>query len=211
MPSPLAKALVACREAHDLSAVQLASLLGVSYSAVWNWEHRCAQPRPSHVRELAAIGCDVTPYITPTVTGKTIREWRTENDISQSKLAELLHVSPSTVSAWETKRKRPLPPTRRDLFALGCPPDNGRDPTTGYWGSCEQCPKQEACQRSVAQGLWCLCEVEPPLATDLLRAHQINPNKHPLDDHTFAEALDRIPNPPERVAPTPMPEVRVWL
>lgn len=39
--------------------------------------------------------------------GKTIRELRIENGLTQSKLAELLHLSQDTVSLWELDKSLP--------------------------------------------------------------------------------------------------------
>lgn len=208
MPSPLGNAIRAFRDREDLSINQLAALVGVSYATAWNWENRDQQPRPAAINELLEIGCDIKPYIVPPVTGKTIRQWRESNNLQKQQLAELLNVHPSAVSAWEHKRKMPSPPVRRDLFALGCPSDDGRRITTGQWGGCDACPKRAACEQNIALGLWCLCEVDPPTAADLLRAHQIDPVQYPLDDRILAEALDRIPDPPA-YQPSPM-ETLPW-
>jgi DNA-binding transcriptional regulator YiaG len=51
----VAKGLVSLRKRLDLSAADLARLLGVSMQSVYNWEHKKATPRKEQVTSIAAL------------------------------------------------------------------------------------------------------------------------------------------------------------
>lgn len=51
----VAKGLVSLRKRLDLSADELARLLGVSMQSVYNWEHKKAIPRKEQVAAIAAL------------------------------------------------------------------------------------------------------------------------------------------------------------
>lgn len=51
----VAKGLVSLRKRLDLSAAELAQLLGVSMQSVYNWEHRKTVPRKEQVAAIAAL------------------------------------------------------------------------------------------------------------------------------------------------------------
>ena len=52
-----------------------------------------------------------------TAVGKNIRSFRGEAGLSQTALGELLHVTPQTVSSWETGRTRPDVDTLENISA----------------------------------------------------------------------------------------------
>jgi DNA-binding transcriptional regulator YiaG len=51
----VAKGLVSLRKRLDVSAADLARLLGVSMQSVYNWEHKKASPRREQVTAIAAL------------------------------------------------------------------------------------------------------------------------------------------------------------
>ena len=51
----VAKGLLALRKRLDMSAPELARLLGVSTQSVYNWEHKKAVPRKEQVAAIAAL------------------------------------------------------------------------------------------------------------------------------------------------------------
>ena len=51
----VAKGLVSLRKRLDLSAADLARLLGVSMQSIYNWEHKKASPRKEQVAAIAAL------------------------------------------------------------------------------------------------------------------------------------------------------------
>lgn len=98
----LAPAIAAWRAQLGLSLEQAGALLGVSHTAVRDWEHG-RRPHPENLdRVAAAVGC-VVLHQTP------LRALRVRKGLSSAQLARALHVSDSTVALWERGRRRPDP------------------------------------------------------------------------------------------------------
>ena len=193
------------RAAQNLTRNDFARRFKVATTTVYAWETGKQAPRPHHARALAQAGCPLDESLPAPISGATIRKWRLENDLTQSLVADLLGVHWSTVSSWETTGRGPKPPARKDLLALGCPPDDVPDnaPSARHTGGCRHCPDFDECARLRDQSLWCLCEIEPPSLADMFHAFAQDPDAYPLDPDQVEHARRQIPDPEPPVPPGP--------
>ena len=94
----------------DLKLIQrdVAKLIGVDATTVFNWEAGRATPELRHMpRIIAFLGYDPSPA--PASLPERLVRFRTVRGLSQNDLARMLGVDPTTLSRWETGKKSPIP------------------------------------------------------------------------------------------------------
>ncbi len=113
------------RETHDLTRSQLAGLLDVSETTVYNWEQGETTPgsdQLERIRELQEMSEDRIhrnlAESTGQYSGEHLRELREELELSQSEFADKLDVSAGTVSNWERDINTPGISAIRKIRAL---------------------------------------------------------------------------------------------
>lgn len=98
-------ALKAARTALGLSQMELGQLLGVSRNTIRSWEGRWATGmEPSFMRHLCRglLACSLMPHLAIELSGPCLAEFRAKMKVHQESFGQLLGVTRSTVSRWET-------------------------------------------------------------------------------------------------------------
>ncbi|GAA4554297.1 helix-turn-helix domain-containing protein [Amycolatopsis samaneae] len=109
--------LAAARRAAGLSLAELARLVGVGRSRVWDWENGRQSPSPARLTALAeALDADVGQLLAAEET-TTLRGMRVRAGLTLAQLAQQAGIPTSTYSGWERTRLR-HPPARAVLTAL---------------------------------------------------------------------------------------------
>ena len=110
------------RIAEELSAGQLADIIGVKSYDVYNWEnektcHLPADDKINHIRKYLAEKSNVIPYSTAKAAAKTerqelvrrMREKRIAEGLSARQLADILKVDTQNIYYWESDKCNTLP------------------------------------------------------------------------------------------------------
>lgn len=129
-PPPSREAIVVWRRRHEVTRRGFAALVGVTESAVLDWElgrKRIARERSAFLHQLLAgvppVGTERGQDPVP-VRGDVLKAWRTRFGVSCLQVARLVGTCRSAVSAWEAGKAQPVPAVVRKLDALlrGPPP-----------------------------------------------------------------------------------------
>ena len=93
---------------RQLTQLQLARIIGVEETSVYNWENNRSKPKvyllPKIIEFLGYI-----PFEVPSKTiGDRIKSYRKEHGLSQRKLARLLGVDQTTIRDWESGKHKPI-------------------------------------------------------------------------------------------------------
>ena len=101
---------------RQLTQLQLARLIGVEETSIYNWENNRSKPKVYLLPKIIEFWGYV-PFELPMETiGDRIKSYRKEHGLSQGKLAQLLSVDETTFRDWENgKHKRQVSPSKKLL------------------------------------------------------------------------------------------------
>ena len=110
---------MAARLERGLRQSELASLLGVTESTVWNWEDGRSAPPPHACREVIEfLGYD--PFTTPPGEGGRLLALRRRMGLRVADAAAKAGVDPGTWSGWEKGRGTGTARFRQAIALLCC-------------------------------------------------------------------------------------------
>lgn len=96
----------------------IAKILNVSEDTITYWENGRSYPQIKHYPKLIQF-LGYSPFITETQTlGGRIKKYRIETGTSQEKLAAMIGVDETSILAWETNIRKPLPSKMKLLQKL---------------------------------------------------------------------------------------------
>lgn len=86
----------------------VAGILGVDTTTVFNWENNRCSPRLCLIpRIVMFLGYSPLPTGPKHTIGVEIMAYRVEQGLSQKKLAEALGIDPTTLARWESRKSLP--------------------------------------------------------------------------------------------------------
>jgi DNA-binding transcriptional regulator YiaG len=101
----------AMRKAFGLSQTDIASLCGVTHTAIYEWESGDGPMPPQAIRALKMLITNNKPKpedVAEIITGAELRELRKKLGLRQKDLASELGISINTLTQWEWRSSKPL-------------------------------------------------------------------------------------------------------
>ena len=92
---------------QQLTQLQLARLIGIEETSVYNWENNRSNPKIYLLPKITEF-LGYVPFELPKETmGDKIKSYRKGHGLSQRKLAKLLSVDQTTIRDWENGKHKP--------------------------------------------------------------------------------------------------------
>ncbi|WP_407919120.1 helix-turn-helix domain-containing protein [Desulforhopalus singaporensis] len=90
----------------ELEQKEVAKIIDVTESCIWNWENNRYEPRISHYPAIMNF-LGYCPYVRVRTWGDRIRLHRTHMGISCKKFAKIISVDSASILRWENRANKP--------------------------------------------------------------------------------------------------------